>query len=473
MKRDNAKKGIGRRGFLGGGSLLLGGLAAAPFQALLSRHASGAPTRALVSDYGPLAPVNDQNTGLPLIKLPAGFTYTTFGWTGDPLADGTPTPGVHDGMAVVRTTGPIAQLIRNHEIRGAAPTFYPGKLTYDAMAGGGTTSILFDTQHGKFIKAWASIAGTSTNCAGGSTPWNSWITCEETVDGPAQGYNETHGWSFDVPANGDANPTPIKGMGRFTKEAIAVDPKTWIVYQTEDRGTSGFYRYTDESIGTKRQEQDHPNFRLSGKGLLEMLKVKSVFKANLGGNVPVGTLLDVEWVPIADPERAHAPGTTNTLGCFTQGRDLGGASFARLEGCWAGNGLIYFASTSGGVAGKGQIWSYDPVSETIELLYSSPAAAILDNPDNIAVSPRGGVILCEDGSLPGQRMHGLDAAGTLFTFAVNNAILDGSKNGFTGDFTGSEWAGATFTPDGKWLFANLQAPGITFAITGPWENGGL
>ncbi|MGH7960751.1 MAG: alkaline phosphatase PhoX, partial [Candidatus Binatia bacterium] len=94
----------------------------------------------------------------------------------------------------------------------------------------------------------------------------------------------------------------------------------------------------------------------------------------------------------------------------------------------------------------------------------------LDNPDNITVSPRGGLLLCEDGDLVGQRLIGLTPAGEAFPFAQNNVVLNGEKNGIVGDFRDKEWAGACFSKDGKWLFANIQTPGITFAITGPWNK---
>ena len=271
MSHTRKNEGIDRRGFLRGSSLLMGGLAAAPFQMMMARQAAGKQTRAAFSpDYGPLAPVADQNTGLPLIKLLAGFTYTTFGWAGDPLADGTPTPGLHDGMAVVKSMGPLALLIRNHEVRGTGPSFGPTRRTYDPLAPGGTTNLLFHTGRGKLLETWTSLAGTSTNCAGGPTPWGSWITCEETVDDTAQGFGKTHGWSFEVPAHGKAEPKPLRGMGRFVKEAVAIDPKTGVVYETEDRGTSGLYRYSDAALEKKRKLKLNPSFELSGEGTLEM-----------------------------------------------------------------------------------------------------------------------------------------------------------------------------------------------------------
>jgi secreted PhoX family phosphatase len=142
-----------------------------------------------------------------------------------------------------------------------------------------------------------------------------------------------------------------------------------------------------------------------------------------------------------------------------------------LEGCWPGNDLIYFDATSGGDQGFGQIWQYDPRHEQLQLIFESPSAELLDSPDNLAVSPRGGIVICEDGSRKPLRLQGLTRDGRLFPFAANNAVLRGERNGLEGDFRDTEWAGSTFSPDGQWLFVNLQRPGITLAITGPWGDG--
>lgn len=96
---------------------------------------------------------------------------------------------------------------------------------------------------------------------------------------------------------------------------------------------------------------------------------------------------------------------------------------------------------------------------------------VLDSPDNLVVSPRGGLILCEDGKSKPQHLRGLTPDGRIFTFAANNIVLNGERNGLVGDFRNEEWCGATFSPDGRWLFVNIQTPGITFAITGPWGEG--
>jgi len=432
-----------------------GATAAVPFTAFLSRAEAfnGPHPRSPQSGYGPLVATADETTGLPLLMLPEGFRYVSFGWTGDPLLNGTRTPGAHDGMAAFRTGGHCVNLVRNHE-QGLGSPF--SSAIYDAQAAGGTTTLVFDTREGQLVEAVDSLSGTLRNCAGGPTPWGTWLTCEETT----QFTTVPHGYVFEVPADGLGGPTPIRDMGRFSHEAVAVDIPTGHVYETEDAGSnSGFYRYVP-----------HTRNRMAEGGELYMMKVTGIDRANLGASYARGTTFDVEWVRIEQPDSLAA----NMPGNFVwgQGRAQGAATFARLEGCWFGNDRkIYVVSTSGGI-GQGQIWTYDPHGETVSLLFESPGAAVLNAPDNITVSPRGGLVLCEDGS--GEEfLHGLTAAGAIFPFAKNNVVLNGERNGFVGDFRGSEWAGACYSPDGEWLFANLQSPGITFAITGPWRDGAL
>lgn len=450
---------MNRRSFLKNAALTAG--AAIPLQALLARSAAAEPLHAVrrgdTAGYGPLFETPDGTTGLPLLLLPEGFKYVSFGWTGDVMANGLPTPGAHDGMAAFPAGQHTVRLVRNHE-RGAGTPF--SAAAYNPAAGGGTTTLEFDTRgNGEVLSTVDSLSGTIRNCAGGPTPWGTWLTAEETNE-VAGGV--PHGYVFEVPADGTlSNAVPLKAMGRFSHEAVAVDPLTGAVYETEDAGSnSGFYRYVPHIPG-----------QLAGGGRLYMLKVVGLFQANLNGSFANGTTFDVEWVEIATPDNPALNSPGNFV--FSQGRALGAARFARLEGCWRGaSGEIYIVSTSGGAVAQGQIWVYDPREETLSLLFESPSAEVLNAPDNITVSPRGGLVLCEDGSGT-EYMHGLTVAGEIFRFAQNNVRLNGERNGIVGDFRGSEWAGACYSPDGRWLFANVQSPGITFAITGPWKSGAL
>jgi secreted PhoX family phosphatase len=452
---------IDRRSFLLRSAVAAG--AAGPLQALLARAAVGAPLRTANGPaYGPLGPVEDEHTKRSLLLLPEGFRYVSFGWTGEPLEGGGRTPPSHDGMAAFPAGRDRVWLVRNHEISTDKGAFAP-ELAYDPAAGGGTTTMEFDTRRRRIVRTWASLAGTVRNCAGGHTPWGSWLTCEEMVAGPrpGSGFERSHGWIFEVPVKGRAVTEPLTAMGRFVHEAVAVDPATGIVYETEDSGSAGFYRFTPRVRG-----------QLAQGGTLDMLAVKGKPHFDTRKGQSAGVSWPVEWVRIDEPERAHHDETAHDgQGVFRQGFEKGGATFARLEGAFPGHGRIYFVATSGGDAARGQAWEYDPAAELLRLVFESPNADVLDMPDNVCVSPRGGLVLCEDGK-DLQFVRGLTVDGVVVDFAQNNAVLRG-EHGLHGDFRRSEFAGAVFSPDGEWLFVNMQTPGITFGITGPWERGGL
>jgi len=442
---------------------------AAAFSALGGRFALGEHAQTTRD----LIPVKDETTGLELIRLPEGFRYVTYGWTGDVMSDGLKTPSSHDGMGVVSEDDGILTMVRNHEVSSDQPAWAVNYGSpFDSRAGGGCTTLKFDGKQGKWLDSFASLAGTSRNCAGGVTPWGTWLTAEETVlgIGAIDTYNnnakrlfeQDHGWIFEVDPAGVKQPMPLKDMGRFVHEAVAIDRLTGIVYETEDRRTSGFYRFLPHEKGT-----------LSAGGKLQIAEV--IGHDDLRGTVKSMASFDVRWHSIADPRLAHTPGLDrlDELGVFKQGKRLGGTTFARLEGCWSGEGMIYFDATSGGGAKAGQIWQYDPQNEKLTMLFESPGNEILNMPDNLCVNPHGGLALCEDGDYGDnefpQRIHLLSQEGKLTPLALNDVQLAGQKS-FNGDFRGKEWAGATFSPDGKWLFANIQTPGITFAITGPWKS---
>jgi secreted PhoX family phosphatase len=430
----------------------------APFDALVSRIQSGAAIRG-GRDYGPLRAVADATTGLPLLELPEGFRYLSFGWTGDRLSDGGPTPPAHDGMAAFAGEDDSIVLVRNHEL-SPAPAFGAG--AYDAFGGGGTISLTFDPRTERVRTMVPSLTGTLRNCAGGPTPWGSWLSCEETVIGPAADnpLRQPHGYVFEVPSRGVATAEPLKPMGRFVHEATAIDPDTGIVYETEDQRAAGLYRFVPRTRG-----------RLADGGTLQMLAIDGRPRFDTREGQRGGDRYGIHWVDIAEPDRAHADDRArDNSGVRQQGLDQGGAVFARLEGAWFGDGRLYITATSGGPAQMGQVWEIDPKASTLHLIFESPGSDVLSMPDNVCLSPRGCIVLCENGATQ-TRIHGLTRDGRLFTFARNTVQLHGEHNGLTGDFRVGEFAGATYSPDGKWLFVNIQRPGITLAITGPWQHG--
>ncbi len=304
---------MNRRSFLAGATL---GAAAIPFQALTTRAfaQSGDPIRPQSTGYGPLVERKDHTTGLPLLLLPKGFRYLSFGWTGDPMTNGLPTPGAHDGMAAFPAGPGRTRLVRNHELGTGKPF---SSSVYDPRALGGTTTVEFDLGAGDVVNTVDSLSGTIRNCAGGPTPWGSWLTCEETMEHTGM----PHGYVFDVPSTGFGDPRPIRDMGRFSHEAVAVDPATGWIYETEDAGnSSGFYRFVPNNLTD-----------LHDGGQLFMLKVLNVDNANLGAGYSRRARFHVTWVPIASPDNP-APGTPGNF-VWAQGQaKLPGVPGAGLSG---------------------------------------------------------------------------------------------------------------------------------------------
>ncbi|MBB3060133.1 alkaline phosphatase PhoX [Microbulbifer rhizosphaerae] len=474
---------LDRRRFVKSG--LAAGVAALAFSSLAAR-ASGMPMsrghrRSHVPDYGPLQPTRDLATGLELLALPKGFEYMSFGWTGQIMDDGRPTPTDHDGMAVSARRGPFISLVRNHELSaGESNQCLVGGSMYNPNEFGGTTNLIFDLFRGRFVYSYTSLGGTIRNCAGGPTPWGSWVSCEETFHSwgsRTDGFN--HGYVFDVPGFGTSNGLPIRAAGRFSHEAVAIDPRTGVMYETEDANPCGFYKYVQPGAGHRHwRGRRNRNEGLRDGGELYVLAVEGESGKDLRGGFNAGDTFPVTWVRVTDPEGVNGRPFDSAPGA---------AIFSRGEGCFEDAGKIYFVSTDGGAEELGQVWVYDPRAETLTMLYESSDSADVDSPDNIAISSRGGIILCEDGSWTPSRLVGLTTGGTTFPFAENRIVLNdgdidvidavfpGTRDNFwddpVDDYRGREWAGATFY--GDWLFANVQSPGVTFAIRGPWRNGCL
>lgn len=422
--------------------------------------ANGRRPRSRNVGYGPLVP-----DPAGILSLPAGFGYTIVAESGVTLLDsGEPTPDDPDGTAAfVRRGGNGSVLINNHEIGGNEPYPVPPipGFVYDARARGGTTSIEVD-RRGNRVREYVSLAGTHNNCAGGTTPWETWITCEETE----AILGRPHGYCFEVdPYDQDANrdPRPIKCLGRYAHESVVIDPRRHTIYLTEDAGNPNglLYRWTPPSsalplaAGSLRALGDDA-------GTLEAMQAftpAGVFVPDLSLAAEPGTTYRVRWLPVPERDAPTTP-VREQFKQITRSR--------KLEGMWWGEGGAYFvasfARTSDGSAAQhdGQVWFIDPEDDTIELrLHFAYTPGDQDNdpdgPDNITVSAYGGLILAEDGDGK-NHLVGATERGEVFAFA---------RNELAGD---NEFAGPTFSRDKKILFANIQSPGHVFAIRGPFRK---
>ncbi len=407
---------------------------ASPLQKLYARANSGKSL--FTKGFGELQ--KDPNG---ILDLPQGFEYRAFSRTGEIMTDGKPVPGNHDGMAAFQGENNTTILIRNHELTSEHPTpvIAPKEKMYDKLAKAGTTTLIVDGDR-QLIKHYVSLAGTIRNCAGGKTPWNSWISCEEDVSIPiANSIERKHGYNFEVKGDGSiAEPIPLIAMGRFYHEAIAVDPKTGYIYQTEDRDDSCIYRFRPKEFGN-----------LQAGGILEALAIKGKPKFDTSTNLSVNETMEVEWVQIeqVDPD-------TDTVRYEAQ--DKGAAIFKRGEGAIWAEDKFYFTCTTGGKPGLGQIFRHDPVKNSLELFVESNSREMLDHPDNLTISPFGDLIVCEDG-WGEQFLVGVNSEGQCYRLAKNA-------------FNDSEMAGICFSPDGQTMFVNIQKPGITLAIWGNWNK---
>lgn len=444
----------------------------AAFSTASSSLASGPnPRRSLRADLGGLRPDPDG-----LLDLPAGFEYQVLSRTGDEMSDGLLVPGGPDGMAAFADLGAeaggggLTRIVRNHELMPGNPSAFgagdergakvPEQKFYDRGRGvlcpGGTTTLVYDTGSRSLKKQFLSLAGTARNCAGGPTPWGSWITCEEATFLRGGEYDQNHGYCFEVDAAADApvDPIPLVAMGRFNHEAVAIDAASGTVFLTEDRPDSLLYRFLPDEPGN-----------LAAGGILQALRIRRAPMVdtrnwNEYSHFPLNEQIEVDWV---DLDNVEAPEDDLRERGFLKGA----ARFARGEGMWAGDGAIWFACTSGGRKQCGQVFCYRPSPDegqrnerrqrgTLELYLESPHPRLLDFCDNLTVAPWGDLVLCEDGA-GDNFIVGVGPKGDIYPLARNAGAP-------------SEFAGATFSPDGKALFVNLQWPGTTVAIFGPWPS---
>lgn len=339
-----------RRRFLRNGAIVLGGAFVLP-SALAGLGSIGRVyADAGEGGYGLLSPKPDLRDGVLRLSLPDGFQYRSFGVAGTAMSDGNLTPLGHDGMAAFRLPSGNIRLIRNHEDSngpGAGSVHGPAATKYDPLGGGGTTSMEIDPISRQLVRDFVSLNGTIVNCAGGRTPAGLWLSCEETTAGLTSGWSQPHGYVFGVPvvAESTVPAIPLRAMGRFRHEAVAVDPSSGILYETEDNGgNSGFYRFNPRGAR------------------LQMLVLEGTANYDArNGQVP-GQPLSITWVDIPEPDPLGAESDSSAV--FEQGYASGGARFNRLEGAWYGDGHIYFTSTNGGNAGLGQVWEYTPQAQS-------------------------------------------------------------------------------------------------------------
>ena len=437
---------LNRRNFIGATGAAFSGLL---LNGCTGRSAPLASAPSSFADYGPLVP-----DPAGMLDLPRGFSYRLLSSLGNAMTDGCTVPDKADGMGCFSIGNDEIVLIRNHELvpaDDAGGVLAKGFGTRDgAIVPGGTTSIVLDATTLEVKREFRSLAGTIRNCSGGITPWGSWLTCEEAPTGPGQrfgeGLAENHGWVFEVPANatGLIDAVPLKAMGRFNHEAACVDPRTGIVYLSEDRDDSVFYRFVPTTPG-----------RLGDGGLLQAMVVEGLSDTRnwTSADMAVGSRHTVRWIDCDDVESPNDD-------LRSRAAAKGAAVVARGEGIHTGTDEIFVCSTNGGQRKLGQILRLVPGTggepDQIELFFESQSKDQFNYGDNLTVGPNGHLIVCEDQytEVVDNHLRGITPDGRAYTLGRLRMQ--------------TELAGGCFSPDGKWFFVNAYSPTRTLAITGPW-----
>ena len=437
---------LNRRNFIGATGAAFSGLL---LNGCTGRSAPLASAPSSFADYGPLVP-----DPAGMLDLPRGFSYRLLSSLGNAMTDGCTVPDKADGMGCFSLGNDEIVLIRNHELvpaDDAGGVLAKGFGTRDgAIVPGGTTSIVLDATTLEVKREFRSLAGTIRNCSGGITPWGSWLTCEEAPTGPGQrfgeGLAENHGWVFEVPANatGLIDAVPLKAMGRFNHEAACVDPRTGIVYLSEDRDDSVLYRFVPTTPG-----------RLGDGGLLQAMVVEGLSDTRnwTSAEMAVGSRHTVRWIDCDDVESPNDD-------LRSRAAAKGAAVVARGEGIHTGTDEIFVCSTNGGQRKLGQILRLVPGTggepDQIELFFESQSKDQFNYGDNLTVGPNGHLIVCEDQytEVVDNHLRGITPDGRAYTLGRLRMQ--------------TELAGGCFSPDGKWFFVNAYSPTRTLAITGPW-----
>lgn len=418
------------------------------FAALL---ASGCISRSIAapagaSPYGALVP-----DPAGLLDLPQGFSYRVIARLGDAMDDGLAVPDNADGMGCFDLGDGTIALVRNHELTARSQSGGTVASGYDRTVDGrvlhgGTTTQVVDAKSLATVRHYRSLAGTIRNCAGGVTPWGSWLTCEEDMTRAGRGVQRDHGWVFEVPANagGLVDAVPLTAMGRFNHEAAAVDPASGIVYLTEDRDDGLLYRFLPDEPG-----------KLARGGRLQALAARGLKDSRnwKERSLSQGRSREVRWVDLGEVDSPED-------NLRKQGAAKGATLFARGEGIHMGVGdtgsELFFCCTSGGAAGYGQIFRLVPGEDRLELFFESTSKNQFNYGDNLTVAPNGHLIVCEDAYTKqvDNHLRGITPGGRAYPLARLRVQ--------------TEPAGACFSPDGKVLFVNAYSPTLTLAITGPW-----
>ena len=437
---------LNRRNFIGATGAAFSGLL---LNGCTGRSAPLTSAPSSFADYGPLVP-----DPAGMLDLPRGFSYRLLSSLGNAMTDGCTVPDKADGMGCFDIGKGEIALVRNHELIPSDDAGGPIAKGFGTRNGeivpGGTTNIVLDAATLEVKREFRSLAGTIRNCSGGITPWGSWLTCEEAPTGPGQrfgeGLAENHGWVFEVPANatGLIDAVPLKAMGRFNHEAACVDPRTGIVYLSEDRDDSVLYRFVPTTPG-----------RLGDGGLLQAMVVEGLSDTRnwTSADMAVGSRHTVRWIDCDDVESPNDD-------LRSRAAAKGAAVVARGEGIHTGTDEIFVCSTNGGQRKLGQILRLVPGTggepDQIELFFESQSKDQFNYGDNLTVGPNGHLIVCEDQytEVVDNHLRGITPDGRAYTLGRLRMQ--------------TELAGGCFSPDGKWFFVNAYSPTRTLAITGPW-----